>query len=71
MRNCTPGAYNNENADDKKEPGVFATAYGGGPIDYLNLLDAWRADGMQHDLEFGFAAAQSVTGSEAVEAAEA
>ena len=35
MRNCTPGAYNNENADDKKEPGVFATAYGGGPIEYL------------------------------------
>ena len=54
LRNCTPGAYNNENTEDKKEPGVFATAYGGGPIEYLNLLEAWRADGIQHDLEFGF-----------------
>jgi cyclohexanone monooxygenase len=68
MRNCTPGAYNNENADDKKEPGVFATAYGGGPIEYLSLLDAWRADGIQHDLEFGFDADESVSGSEAVAA---
>ena len=70
MRNCTPGAYNNENADDKKEPGVFATAYGGGPIDYLNLLDAWRADGMQRDLEFSFGAHDSVSESEAVGASD-
>jgi cyclohexanone monooxygenase len=68
MRSCTPGAYNNENTDDKKEPGVFANAYGGGPIEYLNLLDAWRADGMQHDLEFGFGADQSASGSEAIAA---
>ena len=65
MRSCTPGAYNNENTDDKKEPGVFANAYGGGPIEYLDLLDSWRADGMQHDLEFGFDADPSVAGSEA------
>jgi cyclohexanone monooxygenase len=70
MRNCTPGAYNNENADDKKEPGVFATAYGGGPIEYLKLLEAWRADGIQDDLEFGFAADNSVSGSEAVGVAD-
>jgi cyclohexanone monooxygenase len=70
MRSCTPGAYNNENTDDKKEPGVFANAYGGGPIEYLNLLDTWRADGMQHDLEFGLGADQSVSGSEAVGVAD-
>jgi cation diffusion facilitator CzcD-associated flavoprotein CzcO len=68
MRSCTPGAYNNENTDAKSEPGVFANAYGGGPIEYLNLLDAWRADGMQHDLELGFGADQAASGSEAVAA---
>jgi cyclohexanone monooxygenase len=68
MRSCTPGAYNNENTDDTKEPGVFATAYGGGPIEYLDLLDTWRADAMQHDLEFRFGAEQSTSGSEAVAA---
>jgi hypothetical protein len=47
---------------------VFANAYGGGPIEYLNLLDAWRADGMQHDLELGFGADQAASGSEAVAA---
>ena len=55
-RNCTPGAYNNENGDAKQEPSVFATAYGGGPIEYVGLLAAWRSDGMTRDLEFGFAA---------------
>jgi len=38
--------------DERKEPSVFATAYGGGPIEYLNLLETWRADGMRQDLEF-------------------
>jgi cation diffusion facilitator CzcD-associated flavoprotein CzcO len=66
MRSCTPGAYNNENTDHKKEPGVFANAYGGGPIEYLKVLDEWRTDGMRHDLEFGFSADQS--GSEAAAA---
>jgi hypothetical protein len=32
-----------ENGDDKKEPSVFATAYGGGPIKYIGVLEAWRA----------------------------
>jgi cyclohexanone monooxygenase len=55
-RNCTPGAYNNENADGDQQPSVFATAYGGGPIEYVGVLSAWRSDGMTRDLEFGFAA---------------
>jgi cyclohexanone monooxygenase len=71
MRNCTPGAYTNENTDDhERARGVFATAYGGGPIEYLNALDAWRVDGIQQDLEFRIGADQSASGSEAV-AAEA
>jgi hypothetical protein len=43
-----------ENGDDKKEPSVFATAYGGGPIEYLALMETWRADAMGRDLGFGF-----------------
>jgi cyclohexanone monooxygenase len=54
--NCTPGAYNNENADAQAQPGVFATAYGGGPVEYGAVLQAWRSDGMTRDLEFGFGA---------------
>jgi cyclohexanone monooxygenase len=55
-RNCTPGAFNNENADAKVQPGVFATAYGAGPIEYGAVLQAWRSEAMTRDLEFGFSA---------------
>jgi cyclohexanone monooxygenase len=55
-RHCTPGAFNNENADAKVQPGVFATAYGGGPIEYGAVLQAWRSEAMTRDLEFGFSA---------------
>jgi cyclohexanone monooxygenase len=54
--NCTPGAFNNENADANVQPGVFATAYGGGPIEYGGVLQTWRSESMAHDLEFGFGA---------------
>ena len=56
-RNCTPGAFNNENADANVQPGVFATAYGAGPIEYGAVLQAWRSEAMTRDLEFGFSAA--------------
>jgi len=65
-RSCTPGSYNNE-ADEKAAPGVFATAYGGGPLEYLNLLETWRADGIHRDLQLGSGAGQSVSASEAVQ----
>jgi len=71
MRSCTPGAYNNENTDDNKEPGIFATAYGGGPVEYLNLLQAWRQDGIQHDLEFRFPAHTSPSRPNTAEATDA
>jgi hypothetical protein len=35
---------------------VFATAYGGGPIEYGAVLQAWRSEAMTRDLEFGFSA---------------
>ena len=50
-RSCTPGAYNNENTFEPGKPSVFATAYGGGPIEYAEVLDAWRANGLEADLE--------------------
>ena len=50
-RNCTPGAYNNENTFAPGQPSVFATAYGGGPLEYAEVLSAWRANGIDDDLE--------------------
>jgi cyclohexanone monooxygenase len=50
-RNCTPGAYNNENTYTKDQPSVFATAFGGGPIEYAALLDQWRARSIEDDLQ--------------------
>jgi hypothetical protein len=50
-RSCTPGAYNNENTFEPGEPSVFATAYGGGPIEYAEVLGAWRANDLEADLE--------------------
>jgi cyclohexanone monooxygenase len=52
-RSCTPGAYNNESHEDGRHPSVFATAYGGGPIEYLALLRSWRDEHMDRDLKFG------------------
>jgi len=49
---CTaPGAFNNENTYEKGQPSVFATAYGGGPIEYLDLLNTWRAESVEEDLQ--------------------
>jgi cation diffusion facilitator CzcD-associated flavoprotein CzcO len=50
-RSCTPGAFNNENTYEPGQPSVFATAYGGGPIEYAEILSRWRADGIDEDLE--------------------
>jgi cyclohexanone monooxygenase len=50
-RSCTPGAFNNENTYEPGQPSVFATAYGGGPIEYAELLSRWRANGIDEDLE--------------------
>ncbi|HEY1969756.1 MAG TPA: NAD(P)/FAD-dependent oxidoreductase [Pseudonocardia sp.] len=53
-RSCTPGAYNNEGGADERRPSVFATAFGGGPIEYRGLLEWWRAESVHQDLELGF-----------------
>ncbi len=46
---CTPGFYNNEGqADDRSRQGSF---YFGGPTEYAEILEAWRADGRLEGLE--------------------
>ena len=46
---CTPGFYNNEGqADDRSRQGSF---YFGGPTEYAEILEAWRADGGLEGLE--------------------
>jgi cation diffusion facilitator CzcD-associated flavoprotein CzcO len=58
-RSCTPGAFNNENTYEPGQPSVFATAYGGGPIEYAELLNRWRANGIDEDLQLIDATATS------------
>jgi cyclohexanone monooxygenase len=47
-RGCTPGFYNNENSF-AAAPNVFATAYGGGPAEYLEALREWCASSVDDD----------------------
>jgi cyclohexanone monooxygenase len=51
MSICTPGAFTNENPLDGGEPSVFATAYGGGPVEYLDVLERWRSGPIEDDLQ--------------------
>ncbi len=47
--NCTPGYYNNEGkADEKTRQGGF---FFGGPTEFAEILEAWRADGRLEGLE--------------------
>ena len=40
---CTPGYYNNEGHPDART--VQGSFFFGGPTEYAELLEAWRADG--------------------------
>ena len=44
---CTPGYFNNEG----QPGGGLAEMYGGGPLDYMDVLDKWRAERLKDDLE--------------------
>jgi cyclohexanone monooxygenase len=48
-RNCTPGYYNNEGQPDARtrQGGFFF----GGPTEFAEILEAWRADGSMKGLE--------------------
>ncbi len=50
LRDCTPGYYNDEGKDPRKS--IWASSYGGGPFEYMQILDDWRENGFLNDLEF-------------------
>ncbi|MEM7540002.1 MAG: NAD(P)/FAD-dependent oxidoreductase [Pseudomonadota bacterium] len=41
---CTPGYYNNEGKLDK-ENGFLSNVYGGGPVEFFEMLADWREEG--------------------------
>jgi cyclohexanone monooxygenase len=43
LESCTPGYYNNEGQPEKRA--AQNSTYGGGPIEYFQILADWRADG--------------------------
>jgi cyclohexanone monooxygenase len=49
VRACTPSYYNNEGK--AIESSAFATVYGGGPLEYIEVLADWRDHGLHKDLE--------------------
>jgi cyclohexanone monooxygenase len=48
-RVCTPSFYNAEGKAD--HTAAFTTTFGGGPVAYIGILEAWRAAGLEDDLE--------------------
>ena len=49
FENCTPGYYNNEGQTNDR--GVQNGFYGGGPIEFVAILEGWRATGQLEGLE--------------------
>jgi cyclohexanone monooxygenase len=49
---CTPGYYNNEGQPGPAE-GFLAGQYGGGPVEFFQILADWRAEGKLAGLELG------------------
>jgi cyclohexanone monooxygenase len=47
---CTPGYYNSEGAAGNRN-GFFSEMYGAGPLQFFELLDAWRRDGTLEGLD--------------------
>jgi cyclohexanone monooxygenase len=39
-RECTPGYFNNEGDTDK--PTLYGSTYGGGPLEYIQVIEQWR-----------------------------
>ncbi|HKD68391.1 MAG TPA: NAD(P)/FAD-dependent oxidoreductase [Candidatus Binataceae bacterium] len=48
---CTPGYYNNEGRLDLG-PGFVGGLYGGGPVEFYELIRQWRSDGKMRGLKF-------------------
>jgi cyclohexanone monooxygenase len=51
LMECTPGYYNNEGKVEDGS-GLFGTLYGGGPIEFFELVRKWRTDGQMKGLQF-------------------
>ena len=51
QQECTPGYYNNEGKPGEGT-GIADEQYGGGPIEFHELIRKWRADGRMEGLEF-------------------
>ena len=48
---CTPGYYNNEGKSDNRN-GFLSGQYGGGPVEFFQILSDWREEGTFKGLEF-------------------
>ena len=48
---CTPGYYNNEGKPGKTGNGFLNGQYGGGPVEFFNILDKWREEGSLRGLD--------------------
>ncbi|HKM99272.1 MAG TPA: NAD(P)/FAD-dependent oxidoreductase [Candidatus Binataceae bacterium] len=48
---CTPGYYNNEGRIDEGA-GFIGALYGGGPVEFFELVRKWRADAEKKGLQF-------------------
>jgi len=49
LESCTPGYYNNEGRPAESD--LRGSPYGAGPIAFVGVLEAWRADGTLAGLE--------------------
>jgi cation diffusion facilitator CzcD-associated flavoprotein CzcO len=52
LTECTPGYYNNEGMP-QQGTGLAGDNYGGGPIEFFDLLRKWRGDGQMKGIVFG------------------
>ncbi len=51
QRECTPGYYNNE-GKPAEGVGFFGEQYGGGPLEFDDIMRQWHADGQMKGLRF-------------------
>ncbi len=61
LESCTPGYYNNEGQPEKRA--AQNSTYGGGSIEYFQILADWRSDGSMPGLQLSEAADTSASGS--------
>jgi len=48
---CTPGYYNNEGKPGENLNGFLTGQYGGGPVEFFEILKKWREEGQMKGLE--------------------